>query len=73
LINLALDKASAATRFTTDQLERRTRAYEQQVDAETIGHVSGAGGRADRSATARKWTTKTDAFGRVVGDDDEDG
>jgi hypothetical protein len=33
-----------------------------------MGHVSGAGKRADQSTTARKWTTRTDEFDRVVGD-----
>lgn len=66
------DRANASTRFATDQVERRTVATERHVDAETIGHVAGAGKLADESDTARKWTTRTDAFGRVVGDDDDD-
>jgi hypothetical protein len=68
----AVDKAENAVHFAADQMERRTRAMEQQVDAETIGHVAGAGQHADESETARKWTTRTDAFGRIVGDDDDD-
>jgi hypothetical protein len=71
LINTALDKANAALRFTTEHVERRTVATEQHVDAETIGHVATAGKLADESDTARKWTTKTDAFGRTVRDDDD--
>jgi hypothetical protein len=42
------------------------------VDAETIRHVAGAGKLADEFETARKWTTKTNAFGRIVGDDDDE-
>ncbi len=67
----ATDKAGDAMRFAADQMERRTQAMEQSSDAETIGNVANAGKSADESETARKWTTRTDAFGRVVGEDDE--
>jgi hypothetical protein len=66
-----MDKGEEALRFAGDHVERRTRSMEQQVDAETLGHVAGAGKLADESETARAWTKRTDAFGRIVGRDDD--
>ena len=52
-------------------MDRRTRAMEQSSDGEVIGQVAQAGKLADESKTARKWTTRTDAVGRIVGEDED--